>query len=178
MNKELIGKLKNICSVFLGGLAGNPLHAVVFLFLIVLALGALVFYRYDILVKFSEPKIAGEIVQFQKELYRQILKEWQSRDKRFTEADSQNYINPFQEKREKPILNVPEEPKVISADSKLLNDASNLLEFYTLKGEKIPLLSDRTKMWQEFGLGNAESYIGSNSQNQLLLAELKKRLQE
>ena len=161
--------------MFLRGLAGKPLPAIMFLLLVVLALGALIFYRYDILVEFSEPKISGQTVQFKKDLYREILKEWQTREKRFTAADSQNYINPFQEKREKPAPVVLEEPKVISADPKLLN-ATNLLEFYYQKGEKIPSLNDRAKMWQEFGLGSVQSYIGSSSQNQLLLAEVKKRL--
>ncbi len=177
MNKKFILKLKNVCGKFLGGMAENPLPAIVFLFSVVLELGALMFYRYDILVKVPESKIVGETVQFQKELYRQILKEWRARDERFEEADSKNYINPFQEKREKLILIAPEEPKVISADPKILS-AVTLLEFYSQKGEKIPSLNDRAKMWQEFGLGSIQSYIGSNSQNQLLLAELKKRLQE
>ncbi|MFH1423358.1 MAG: hypothetical protein ABIG29_00135 [Candidatus Nealsonbacteria bacterium] len=177
MNKEFILKLKNICNAFLKGLAGNLLPAVAILFLVVLVLGALVFYRYDILVRTSQSNSIGGTVQFQKELYQQILKEWQTRDKRFAAADAQSYIDPFQENREKPAPVEPEEPKVISVDSKLLS-AVNLLEFYALKGEKIPLLSYRTKMWQEFGLGSAQSYIGSVYQNQQLLAELKKRLTE
>ena len=82
MNKELVPKLKNICNIFLRVLAGNPLSAIVFLFLVVLALGAFVFYRYDVLVKVSQPKTAGETVQFEKELYQQILKEWQARDQK------------------------------------------------------------------------------------------------
>ena len=175
MNKEVILKLKNICSAFLRSLAGNPLPAVATLFSVVLALGALIFYRYDILVEASQPKTTGETVQFKKELYLQILKEWQERDKRFAAADSQKYINPFQEKREKPAPVAEEEPKVISVDPKLLG-ATTLLEFYYQKGEKIPSLNDRAKMWQEFGLGSVQSYIGSKAQNQLLLAELKKRL--
>ncbi len=177
MNKEPVLKLKNICSSFLKGPAGNPLPAVAILFLAVLALGALIFYRYDVLVETSQPKTAGEIIQFQKEIYQQILKEWQVRDERFTAADSIKYINPFQEKREKPVLIVPGETKAVSADPKLLS-ASSLLQFYTLKGERVPLLDSRAKMWQEFGLGSAQNYVGSNAQNQLLLAELKKRLTE
>lgn len=99
MNKEFISKFKNICIAFLRGLAENPLSATALLFSIVLALGVLVFYRYDVLVHFSEPKIVGKTVQFQKELYQQILKEWQARDEEFKAADSQKYINPFQKKR-------------------------------------------------------------------------------
>lgn len=180
MNKELIQKLGNICSDFLRNLARNPFLAIVFLFLIVLVSGALIFYRYDILVKLSEPKAGSETVQFQKEIYQQILREWKEREERFETADSTKYINPFQEKRERPVPIVPivsEEPKTTSADPKLLG-ASNLLEFYALRGEKMPLLNDRAKMWQGFGLGSTGSYLGSNSQNQLLLAELKKRLTE
>ncbi|MFH1780647.1 MAG: hypothetical protein ABH841_01440 [Candidatus Nealsonbacteria bacterium] len=177
MNKEFIAKFKNICSAVLYGLAKNPLYAVAFLFLIVLALGALIFYQYDASVEFFEPRIPGETIQFQKDLYYRILKERQDRDERFAKIDDQNYINPFQAKREKLILNTLEKTKIISVDSKILN-AGTLQEFYVLKGERMPLLSERTKMWQEFGLGGLQSYIGSNSQNQLLLAELKKRLTE
>lgn len=175
MDKESILKLKNICSGFVRGLAEKPFSAFVILFLIVLALGALIFYRYDILIKLSQPKPAGEVVQFEKELYQQILKEWQARDERA--AGFQSYIDPFQKKREKHTIAAPEEPKTVSADPRLLG-ASSLLDFYNLKGEKMPLLNERAKMWQEFGLGSAQSYVGSTAQNQLLLAELKKRLQK
>jgi len=99
MNKEFILKLKNIGSVLLNSPARNPIFSVAFLFLIVLALGALIFYRYDILVKASQPKITAEAVQFEEELYRQILKEWQTRDERSGAVDSLKYIDPFQEKR-------------------------------------------------------------------------------
>lgn len=177
MNKQFISKSKNICCAFLKTSAENPLPAIVLLFLIVLALGVLTFYRYDVLAEKSETKTSGEGIQFQTEFYQQILKEWQVRDQRFEGAGFQKYINPFQEKREKLILTVPEEPKAVVADPKLL-DAANLLDFYALKGEKMPLLNTRAKMWQEFGLGSLQSYVGSNAQNQLLLAELKKRLTE
>jgi len=99
MSKEFINKIENTCSGFTRCLAGKPLFAIVFLFLIVLLSGVLIFYRYDILVKSSEPQILNETGQFQKEAYQQVLKEWQIRDERFTAADSQKYIDPFQAKR-------------------------------------------------------------------------------
>ncbi|MFH1575360.1 MAG: hypothetical protein ABIB55_00220 [Candidatus Nealsonbacteria bacterium] len=99
MNKEFISKLKNICGIFLRSLAANPLYVIVFLFLIVLALGFLVFYQYDILVEGSETKTTVETVKFRKELYTKILKEWQARDERLEMADSQSHINPFNGKQ-------------------------------------------------------------------------------
>jgi len=177
MDKNFLLKLRVVCSRFLRGLAGKPLITMIFLFLIVLATGAFVFYRYEILVRLAEPKTAGQIIQFEKDIYQQIMKEWQEREGIAAVAGVQNYINPFQEKREKLVSTPVVEPKTVSVDPRLLS-ATNLLEFYSLKGEGMPLLNDRAKLWQEFGLGSVRSYIGSNAQNQLLLAELKKKLTE
>jgi len=99
MNKAFIPELKNSGRALLYGLAGNPLQTIGCLFLVALALGALIFYRYDFLAEFSEPAAFQEPVQFQKELYDQVLGEWQARDERFAGAGSQNYIDPFSEKR-------------------------------------------------------------------------------
>lgn len=183
MNKEFISKLKNICSIFLNGLAGNPLRAIVFLFLIVLTLGALVFYRYDVLVEVSEPKMIGETVQFQKEPYRQILKEWQAREDRFETASFNNYINPFQlgarvevgtgskklsEQRTQELLSNPQIQEFLKA--------TNLYQFYTAKGETFLTIDERAKIWQELGLGQQGEYRGTYNQNITLLLELKKEL--
>lgn len=177
MNDNFLLKLRAACSRFLRGFAGRPLLTLILLFFLVLISGAFVFYRYEVLVRLAQPETTGQTIQFEKDLYQQIIKEWQSRDERFEAASVKNYLNPFQQKREKIVFVTVEEPKIISVDPKLLS-ASNLLEFYSLKGESMPLLNDRAKMWQEFGLGSVRSYIGSNAQNQLLLAELKKGLTE
>ena len=183
MNKAIVSKLKNIYSGFLRGLAGNPLPAIVFLFLVVLALGALIFYRYDILVGLSEPKAAGETIQFQEELYQQVLKEWQAREERFQAASSQNYINPFQsgirvvagssskklsEERTQELLSNPQVQELLKA--------ANLYQFYTAKGEVFLTIDERARIWQELALGQQGEYSGTYNQNIKLLSELKKEL--
>jgi len=96
MNKNFFLKFKTTCRKFLTRLAERSLVTIVFLFLIVLTLGAILFYQYDILAKNAEPKSSGEAIRFQQEVYQQILKEWQVREVRFEAAGSQKYINPFQ----------------------------------------------------------------------------------
>jgi len=99
MEKEVSRKLKSACNNFLGCLAGHPLFAFVTIFLIVLALGGGLFYKYGVLAERAEPKAGEGIIQFRADLYQQILKDWQERQERFQSAGSQQYLNPFQEKR-------------------------------------------------------------------------------
>ena len=95
MNNSFLLKFKNNFRGFSTRLAEHSLTTVIFLFLIVLTLGAILFYQYDILAENAEPKSGGEAIRFEQELYQQILKEWQVREARFEAAGSQNYINPF-----------------------------------------------------------------------------------
>ncbi|MBU1993068.1 hypothetical protein KKG51_05240 [Patescibacteria group bacterium] len=96
MNNRFILKIKNSCCVILRAFAENPLCTIAFSFLIVLALGVFIFYRYYVLAEFSELKTTGKTLEFQEELYRQVLKKWQERDERLESAGSQKYLDPFQ----------------------------------------------------------------------------------
>lgn len=185
MNKEFITKFKNICSVFLRVLAGNPLQAIVILFLIVLALGALVFYRYDVLIKLSEPKIINGTLQFQKEAYEQILGEWQAREDRITTISSSYYIDPFQQSDRRALNTGPKKLSEERTQELLSNPqiqelmkASNLYQFYTTQEEVFLTIDERAKIWQELELGQEIEYSGTYNQNIKLLSELKRELTE
>lgn len=51
--------------------------------------------------------------------------------------------------------------------------ATTLFEFYQQKGEKLPSIPERSKVFEQFGLGSASLYQGSFEQNVLLLEKLQ-----
>jgi len=53
-----------------------------------------------------------------------------------------------------------------------LETAVNLYRFYLLKGEILPSIDERAKLWEELGLGEASGYSGTAYQNQKLLQKL------
>lgn len=65
------------------------------LFAFALIVGGLIFYQYNILVPKTEPPLSEEPFQFQEKTYQKVLKIWQEKEKRFEEADSKKYPNPF-----------------------------------------------------------------------------------
>ena len=73
-----------------------------FLFLI---MGGFVFYKYNILIKNTEPKISEKTLQFEERAYQNVLAELQNREKRFNEAPQKEYKDPFQEKSEESNIN-------------------------------------------------------------------------
>lgn len=181
MNKGFFPKFKNAFRVFLTRLAGHSLTTIIFLFLIVLTLGAVLFYQYDILAENAEPKSGGEAIRFQQELYQQILQEWQAREARFAVAGSQNYINPFQlglraTVGEKKLSEARTEELLSNPQIQELLKATNLYQFYDAKGETFLTIDERAKIWQELGLGQEAEYQGTYNQNIKLLSELKKEL--
>lgn len=74
----------------------------VFLFLI---MGGFVFYKYNILIKNTEPKVSEKPLQFEKRAYQNVLAELQNQEKRFNEASQKEYKDPFQEKSEESNIN-------------------------------------------------------------------------
>lgn len=184
MNKLFLVKFKKTIAAFLSKTAEYPLTATLCLFFIVLALGAFVFYQYDILIKNAEPK-TEEVIRFQKEIYQQILKEWQTREARFGSAGSRSYINPFvlgvrarESDGEKKLSTERTQELLSNPQIQELLKASNLFQFYTVKGEAFLTIDERAKIWKELGLGQEEEYRGSYSQNIKLLSELKRELTE
>ena len=71
-------------------LADHAFFAFLFLFFISLILGAIMFYRYDILVQQIEPEPEVALIEFKEELYQDVLKEWQVRQEKFDSAASQS----------------------------------------------------------------------------------------
>lgn len=54
--------------------------------------------------------------------------------------------------------------------------AVNIFDFYRIKNEKFPVISERAIIWEEKGLGKKDDYYGSAYQNMFLLQALKKEL--
>lgn len=162
-----------------------------FLGLLVLALifGSLIFYKYSFLAEKEKPEVFEKPLQFKEKTYQEVLKIWQKREERFEEADFKEYPDPFREIKEKPpvmeekkieeeIIPEPISESLSQLKIKELQAATNLDEFYKIKGEKLPLIAERAKIWEEKGLGSASEYWGFYYQNIKLLEELKKELTE
>lgn len=183
MDKDFFIKFKNSSRIFLTRLAERSLTTIIFIFLIVLVLGAVLFYQYDILAKDAEPKSGAEAIRFQQELYQQVLQEWQAREARFAAAGSQSYINPFllgpratAGTGEKKLSTVRTQELLSNPQIQELLKATNLYQFYDAKGETFLTIDERAKIWQELGLGQEVEYQGSYNQNIKLLSELKREL--
>ena len=76
-------------------LAERAFLTFLFLFLMVLIIGGIVFYKYNVLAKKAEPQILEQPLQFQEKTYQSVLKVWQEKEKRFKAADFKEYLNPF-----------------------------------------------------------------------------------
>ena len=49
---------------------------------------------------------------------------------------------------------------------------TNLYQYYTQKGEQLPLVQERSKLFEQYGLGAADTYSGLEGQNVSLLEKL------
>lgn len=165
-------------------------------FLVLIFLGLIfagsLFYQYSIAVKKAEPEAAEKHVYFKEELYQKILEKWKEREKGFKKIDSKTYLNPFSETREPLETQQKEGAEELGAGEELegsgetgpesaskleteqYQEIKNLSEFYGGRGEELPSIEERARLWEEMGLGKAEEYLGSYSQNVRLLKELTK----
>lgn len=66
----------------------------------------------------------------------------------------------------------PTPPSTTSTSSAGAN-ATNLSEWYSARGQALPSLSQRSLLYQQFGLGQSTYYTGTAEQNTKLLAALK-----
>jgi len=55
----------------------------------------------------------------------------------------------------------------------MMSDANTLYEFYTELGDELPSRETRSKIYENQGLGSADTYTGTAEQNNALLAKLK-----
>jgi len=91
-----IKKIKEFFKKIFWKIGENPLPAFFILIILAITFGCLIFYQYSFLVEKKEPQVIEEPLQFKEDLYQKILAEWQSRQKKFQEADSREYRNLFQ----------------------------------------------------------------------------------
>ena len=88
-------KIKDFFKKLLRALREKVFLTFLGLLLISLILGGIVFYKYSILIKKTEPKITEKPLQFQEKTYQEVLKTWQEKEKKFQEADLKEYPNLF-----------------------------------------------------------------------------------
>jgi len=171
-----------------------------------LFLSGIIFYQSVLLLEEVEVSSSKKTLQFDQGNYKETLKQWQKREKDFEKVNSNQYLNPFQENREKLIIPTSTEEVSTSTEEEStttieeatttpeeatstpegtpsplverLLAAESLSDFYIIRDGRIPLLWERALIWEELGLGSKDSYYGSEYQNKLLLAALKKELTE
>ncbi len=88
--KKFLGKVPLVITT-------HTFWACLILFILSLAIGANLFYKYNILVQRAEPEGLEQAVFFKEKTYQQVLEIWQEREKRFQEADFKEYPDPFLE---------------------------------------------------------------------------------
>ena len=156
-----------------------------FLFLAFI-IGGIIFQKYSISAEKEMPGVGEKPLQFKENTYQKVLEIWQKKEKKFEEADFKQYPDPFRGIKVEPSEPGPgpeeepgETPSEVPTDiTERLLLATNLMKYYAIKGEYLPPLYVRARLWQEKGLGPAGEYVGSRSQNLRLLAELKRELTE
>jgi hypothetical protein len=91
-------KLSKFTSFFTGlprKIAENAFIGFLVLFLIALIFSGLLFYKYYFLVERAEVSQPEELIQLKEKTIEQVLQAWQTRERRFIQADSKQYPNPF-----------------------------------------------------------------------------------
>ncbi len=139
-----------------------------------LTLGALIFYQYSILAQKEKLEDIEKPFKFKEETYQAILKTLGEREEIFKMIDLKQYPDPFRTKEEIS-TSFPELEGESEKETTFLV-ATTLFEFYLIKGEELPSVKERAKIWEEKGLGLANEYHGSDYQNFRLLEKLKREL--
>ncbi len=193
--KIKIGETKNFFKKLPKTLALHPFLTFWVFLSIALILGSIVFYKYSILAEKPETETSKELLRFKQGVYQKVLDHWQQREENLENISLKEYINPFHMMRgeisppvsseettstseELPLEELPSEGPSLPSNIEELLAATNLTQFYMIKGERVPFLWQRAKMWQEKGLGLEDEYEGSKYQNMLLLEKLKEELTE
>jgi len=95
--KERINKIKKLLSKVPLIITMHAFWTCLILFILSLAIGANLFYRYNILAQRAELESLEQFVLFNEKTYQQVLKIWQENEKRFQETDSKEYADLFLE---------------------------------------------------------------------------------
>lgn len=77
-------------------LAKRPFALFLALSVIAFLIGGIVFYKYFYSIKKAEPKGAENQFKINEENHQKVLNYWKLRTKKFEEADSKEFKNPFQ----------------------------------------------------------------------------------
>lgn len=91
-------KIKNIVDNFkrtVWILAEKSFLISVFLILLSICVGGIIYYKYYILAIRSEPQAAETSLKLNIQAYQDTIKEWGEREKMFNGANLKNYPNPF-----------------------------------------------------------------------------------
>lgn len=64
-------------------------------FLFSLALGGILFYKYVFLAQKVKPEVFQRESLLKEDIYKEVLKIWQEHERKFNEADSKEYPDPF-----------------------------------------------------------------------------------
>jgi len=89
------GKTKWRLKKIIRTLAERSFLTSLFLIILALAIGGALFYKYNVLLNRYEPKAGESILKLQKQIYQNVLDEWERMNENFGKVDFKNYVNPF-----------------------------------------------------------------------------------
>lgn len=144
-------------------LANKPLFITITYFLICLGIGLLIFYFYIVIPQEKSFTFNEKVSKPNRDLFLQVNEKWSE-----AEVEDEN----LQEEEFEDNLNNED----ISEGE--LEDilAETLFELYEFKEGNLPTIEERALVWEDLGLGDAQDYKGSFSQNILFLQKLKDEL--
>jgi len=150
-----------------------------------LIFGGFMFYKYGFLIQKTKPELIKKPFQFKENVYQEISEKWKELEIKFQNAELKSYPNLFSPREavvstssEQSLKEETEEERGEKEENaQALLKAKSLFEFYQIKGENLPSLDERGRLWQEKGLGSFEEYTGSSLQNSQLLEVLKSELE-
>lgn len=88
-------KLKNSAKNFPKALADKSFLSSIILIFLALVVGAILFYKYDVLVEKQEAQSSQTSLRIQQANYSFVMSEWQERQEKFDAADFKNWPDPF-----------------------------------------------------------------------------------
>ena len=100
------------------------------LLFVALLFGAVIYYQYNILAKKEAVQDIKGSLQFQEKTYQNVSRAWREREKKFEEADSKEYSNPFRLKQVEEVgpEGHPETTEVNESEESALEEPSSSSE--------------------------------------------------
>jgi hypothetical protein len=97
IKKIRLDKLKKFLKVFLRALGEHAFLTSLVLIFLALIFGGIVFYIYSFSASKKTPPPSEKPVTINESSFNEVLKIWEVRQKRFDEAGTKEYPNPFKE---------------------------------------------------------------------------------